>query len=95
MEVSQRCLYLQPGELVLYEGARFLHGRPLRLNGAAFANIFSHFKPVDWYGLGKSPPNTLVYWTRRVILLCALHNNNVHGDNNEEEESRMITLDEL
>jgi prolyl 4-hydroxylase len=48
-------VYLQPGELVLYEGARFLHGRPMRLNGTSFANIFSHFKPVDWYGPGKSP----------------------------------------
>jgi hypothetical protein len=48
-------VYLQPGELVLYEGARFLHGRPMRFNGDSFANIFSHFKPVDWYGPGKSP----------------------------------------
>lgn len=48
-------VYLQPGELVLYEGARFRHGRPMRLQGEYFANIFSHFAPRDWHGPQKSP----------------------------------------
>lgn len=48
-------VYLQPGEMVLYEGARFRHGRPMRLVGEDFANIFSHFRPVDWNGPGNSP----------------------------------------
>ena len=48
-------VYLQPGQLVLYEGARFRHGRPMRFNGTSFANIFSHFAPLDWHGVGKSP----------------------------------------
>ena len=48
-------VYLQPGQMVLYEGARFMHGRPMRLNGTDFANVFSHFRPVDWNGPGKSP----------------------------------------
>jgi hypothetical protein len=48
-------IYLQANELVLYEGARFRHGRPMRFAGDDFANIFSHFSPEDWKGAGKSP----------------------------------------
>ena len=48
-------VYMQPGQMVLYEGARFRHGRPMRFRGVGFANIFSHFAPLDWHGPGKSP----------------------------------------
>eukprot|EP00656_Telonema_subtile_P008291 TRINITY_DN13880_c0_g1_i3.p1 TRINITY_DN13880_c0_g1~~TRINITY_DN13880_c0_g1_i3.p1 ORF type:complete len:445 (-),score=84.04 TRINITY_DN13880_c0_g1_i3:124-1458(-) len=40
-----REIYLQPGQMVLYEGARHLHGRPMRFRGDHFGNIFTHFKP--------------------------------------------------
>jgi len=43
-------VYLQPGELVLYEGAWLRHGRPMRFQGTEFANVFSHFAPPDWHG---------------------------------------------
>lgn len=39
-------VFLQPGEMVFYEGARLIHGRPEALNGERFANIFCHYKPV-------------------------------------------------
>merc|ERR1712194_529 len=42
-----REVYLQPGEMVLYEGARLLHGRPMRFKGDYFGNIFSHFSPAS------------------------------------------------
>merc|ERR1712224_818967 len=29
-------VYLQPGELVLYEGGKFIHGRPMRFRGEEF-----------------------------------------------------------
>merc|ERR1712176_186982 len=48
-------VYLQPGEMVLYEGGRLRHGRPMRLQGDEFGNIFSHFAPLEWHGPGKSP----------------------------------------
>ena len=48
-------VFLQPGEMVLYEGAVFRHGRPMRFRGDEFANIFSHFAPLDWHGPHKSP----------------------------------------
>ena len=43
-------VYTQPGEVILYEGAWLRHGRPMRLRGDEFANLFSHFSPLDWDG---------------------------------------------
>ena len=39
---------LAPGDVVFYEGARLVHGRPIALDGASFANIFCHFRPKDY-----------------------------------------------
>eukprot|EP00929_Paragymnodinium_shiwhaense_P041941 TRINITY_DN21785_c0_g1_i6.p1 TRINITY_DN21785_c0_g1~~TRINITY_DN21785_c0_g1_i6.p1 ORF type:complete len:415 (+),score=80.17 TRINITY_DN21785_c0_g1_i6:114-1358(+) len=39
-------VYLQPGQMVLYEGARLKHGRTMKFEGDYFANIFSHFRPT-------------------------------------------------
>ena len=39
---------LKPGDMVFYEGARLIHGRPLAFKGKSFANIFCHFKPTDY-----------------------------------------------
>ena len=39
-------ILLQPGEMVFYESARLVHGRPIPLKGKHFANIFCHFMPV-------------------------------------------------
>lgn len=41
-------ILLKPGEMIFYEGARLIHGRPIALNGKSFANIFCHFKPTDY-----------------------------------------------
>ena len=41
-------VFLQPGEIIFYEGGRLSHGRPKPLNGDFFANIFCHFKPLDY-----------------------------------------------
>jgi len=46
-------VYLQPGEMLLYEGARLEHGRPMRFRGEEFANVFSHFIPADYRGPKK------------------------------------------
>jgi len=43
-------VYLQPGEMLLYEGARLEHGRPMRFRGKEFANVFSHFSPMGFDG---------------------------------------------
>ena len=39
-------ILLKPGEMVFYESARLIHGRPIPLKGKHFANIFCHFMPV-------------------------------------------------
>jgi prolyl 4-hydroxylase len=41
-------ILLKPGELAFYESGSLVHGRPSPLNGDSFANIFCHFKPVDY-----------------------------------------------
>jgi hypothetical protein len=41
-------IYLQPWEMVLYEGSYFKHGRPMRFKGNMFANIFTHFAPFEY-----------------------------------------------
>ncbi|MEM7561562.1 MAG: GlcNAc-transferase family protein [Pseudomonadota bacterium] len=42
---------MQPGDLILYEGATLRHGRPLPLEGDYFCNVFVHFKPAS-----ENPP---------------------------------------
>ena len=40
---------LDPGDMVLYESATLIHGRPYAFTGKSFANVFVHFKPTpDW-----------------------------------------------
>lgn len=51
-------VYLQPGEIVLYEGAWLRHGRPMRFRGNEFANIFTHFAPYEWGGPDKGGVDT-------------------------------------
>ena len=41
-------VYMQPGQMLLYEGSRVPHGRPRRSEGDAFANVFVHYKPRAW-----------------------------------------------
>lgn len=37
---------MEPGDMVLYESHSVLHGRPFRMKGRHFANIFIHFEPT-------------------------------------------------
>jgi hypothetical protein len=39
---------LVPGEMLLYESATLLHGRPAQFQGRATSNIFLHFRPQGW-----------------------------------------------
>ncbi|WP_409432246.1 prolyl hydroxylase family protein [Litorimonas sp. RW-G-Af-16] len=41
-------IMIKPGEVILYEGGRLLHGRPISFEGKSFANMFCHFKPTDY-----------------------------------------------
>jgi len=43
---------MSPGDMVFYESARCMHGRPEPLQGQFYVNLFSHYRPVGnpkWY----------------------------------------------
>ena len=44
---------LQPGEMLLYEGERLLHGRPTPLRGEFYAGVFAHYRPCSHEELAK------------------------------------------
>jgi len=37
---------LDPGEMIFYEGAKLIHGRPYPLRGEYYASIFVHYRPA-------------------------------------------------
>lgn len=39
---------LQPGEMLFYESAKCVHGRPRPLNGNWYSSLFVHYRPADW-----------------------------------------------
>ena len=45
---------MEPGDMVFYEGAKLMHGRPYPLDGRFYAGIFVHYTPVK---LTVSPLN--------------------------------------
>ena len=53
-------VFLAPGQMVWYESARAVHGRPRPFVGEYYDNLFITFKPLgDWYSqpftVGKRP----------------------------------------
>ena len=42
---NKQKIYLEPGEMLIYEGAKVLHGRQEPLDGEFFDNLFIHFHP--------------------------------------------------
>lgn len=43
-------LTLEPGQTLLYESARLVHGRPYSFQGNSYTNIFLHSRPKSWAG---------------------------------------------
>lgn len=43
---NDHLIYLEPGDMLFYEGARLLHGRPDPLEGESFSNVFVHYKLI-------------------------------------------------
>lgn len=39
--------YLDPGDMLLYEGVRFPHFRPFKLRGRFYAGLFLHYRPIS------------------------------------------------
>lgn len=44
----------QPGEIIFYESASVIHGRPEAFQGDRFANIFVHFSPLEGWDVTSS-----------------------------------------
>lgn len=38
---------MEPGDMVLYESAKLIHGRTQRLQGQGYSNFFLHYRPTD------------------------------------------------
>lgn len=70
-DISQ--VYLQPGQTMLYEGARLLHGRRSPLLGRYYTSFFAFFKPKEffrWFVSAKDasldvPPHWFLNCTER------------------------------
>ena len=43
-------VYLEAGDMLLYESSKCYHGRPRRYNGAWYSSLFTHYYPVGWDG---------------------------------------------
>ncbi len=41
-------VYMEPGDMLLYESSKNYHGRPTIYNGSWYSSIFIHYYPVDW-----------------------------------------------
>jgi len=39
---------LQPGDMLFYESAKCLHGRPIPLEGNWYTSLFLHYSPIVW-----------------------------------------------
>ena len=41
-------VFLETGDMILYESSKCFHGRPKRYNGKWYSSIFTHYYPADW-----------------------------------------------
>lgn len=41
-------VFLESGDMILYESSKCFHGRPKRYNGKWYSSIFTHYYPEDW-----------------------------------------------
>lgn len=41
-------VFLETGDMLLYESSKCFHGRPKRFNGTWYSSIFTHYYPQDW-----------------------------------------------
>jgi hypothetical protein len=45
---NQHQVDMEPGEMIFYEGARLIHGRPYVLNGDYYVGVFVHYRPSSF-----------------------------------------------
>ncbi|CAM9160642.1 unnamed protein product [Choristocarpus tenellus] len=47
-------IFIEPGDMILYESASVIHGRPTPFNGEFFANLFLHYAPTEGWNIRGS-----------------------------------------
>jgi prolyl 4-hydroxylase len=50
-------VFANPGQIILYESAKLLHGRPEAFQGNYFRNFYVHYKLADWEYVGTPMNN--------------------------------------
>jgi hypothetical protein len=82
---------MRPGDIILYESSKCLHGRPQKLNGSWFCNVIGHYHPVhdDWNSMNHQaeaeyavPP----HWSSNPSSSLKRHPNLVYGGGMEEPD---------
>jgi hypothetical protein len=41
-------IYLESGDMLLYESSKCFHGRPTKIDGSWYASLFLHYYPLNW-----------------------------------------------
>ena len=80
---------MKPGEIVLYESCKLIHGRPRMFEGRRYANIFYHYSPVkgwDYKIEGSEIVNPETSWREDLFDIKF---------NEEKAQFARINLDEL
>lgn len=77
-------IQLSPGEMLLYESARCLHGRMSPLDGGYYVNLFAHYRPkgdAEWFTRAnrKGPPKPLISIDGRKIPTLSPWNHTVRS----------------
>ena len=77
---------MEAGDMVLYESASILHGRPSPLNGSFYANIFVHFEPLDHNKMNKYNMDSGKTKTPLISYLRGSRANNKIGNVDDDVE---------
>jgi prolyl 4-hydroxylase len=46
-ELNEHNVSMKAGDMVVYESAKALHGRPTAMRGRHYDNVFVHFQPLN------------------------------------------------
>eukprot|EP01083_Nonionella_stella_P201298 736503_1 len=50
----------EPCDMVFYESAKLIHGRPATYNGSSWVNAFLHYRPTTWKGYKFTADNKMI-----------------------------------
>lgn len=73
-------VHLTPGDLLLYESSRILHGRPTVFHGSWYTSLFIHYAPVGYWNPGTNAMDEMQYavppdWSKQRVPLAQSNSN--------------------